>query len=1173
MDCKSITSVVIPSSVKKIGNSSFENCTGLTSVELPESLTQLGDRAFWGCTSATSVSLPSAITDFGKSAFEQCSKLSEIRYGDGISLIGERAFADCDNLMTLNLPSGIKTIRTEAFYDCNRLNSVSLPGTLASFGSRSFAQCTALYTLSIAEGVSYIGTEAFQDCISLKAITLPSSLLNIYGSAFSGCSNISDLQIPLGVKTIGPSAFNSCTSLKNIGFPQGLKTISASAFEGCKALNSIEIPSTVTSIGNHAFNNCTLLKTIYSYIEKPFAIADEVFTYYDESATLYVPSGTSELYWSISGWIQFSNIVELQPVVPIVVTAKSYTREYGDNNPVFEYTVTGGTLNGQPEIKCDATISSPAGEYPIVVSKGSITNDNVTFVNGTLTITKAPLTISVGDYTVLQGEECPDFEVVFEGFKNGDTRLKIQMTMVQSVSSSNAPGVYPITVSSSKSDCYEITYKNGTLTILPNYVSLGMGELADNFFEEKTSVEIQQNKANPKEFIVLKPFDGITNGPETDYIGSDTLRLVLLGKGMTLFDIPVTRDSLVYFAPVNSGFCHSYYNADVWLYHPVFFSEMDNEESWLFNRVTAFQENGLPGQVQLAPFYYMDDVGGWNVTQEDGVVVITFPGYTPSNKDVSKEAYDRLKAQVDNLKARYDEYVNRIILGDGREVLEEDDEIRAAKAAIDQQFADLYEQLRIANEEVSLDADSNIDDVLDALETAIDKLIDDIYGKTEENTHNAQRYAQLNRDLNDLQEELDDAKEAIEALPNVGGLYEDEIQGLQDRLDTMRDELETANTNHELDLATELDDYKPLKKDIADLVKAAQDEEAAYNDNKANLEDAVQGLKDALEQLQADRDKLVNDNEFIDDDDVADIDQQIADLDQAIKDIEDALAQADDDKKLTDQDTLDELNKAIEDANKAAEAGEKAVEDQQADYDLHHIKGDVNNDTKVNVSDVTYMVNQLNSPATLPTKEDDPEQFARLNVNGDQRINVADLTAVINLVLNADNAREVAFVGEESLSVNGTMANGMQQLSLDMNSARKYTAYQADIVLPAGTTLAGAELTARANNHVLDVMELGNNTYRVMVYSATNATFKGEEGAVLNLQLNGNGQAQFENIVFADRNAVAHDFTVAGAQTTGISGVKGETGVKDAIYNMGGRVMNAPRKGINIVDGRKILVK
>ena len=79
------------------------------------------------------------------------------------------------------------------------------------------------------------------------------------------------------------------------------------------------------------------------------------------------------------------NIVQ-EALVPATVTAKSYTIKYGDALPKFEYTSEGATLKGTPEITCEATGQSPAGTYPIVITRGSITNYNVTFINGTLTI-------------------------------------------------------------------------------------------------------------------------------------------------------------------------------------------------------------------------------------------------------------------------------------------------------------------------------------------------------------------------------------------------------------------------------------------------------------------------------------------------------------------------------------------------------------------------------------------------------------------------------------------------------------------------------------------------------------------------------------------------------------------------------------------------------------------
>ena len=83
----------------------------------------------------------------------------------------------------------------------------------------------------------------------------------------------------------------------------------------------------------------------------------------------------------------------------VVVKAKSYTRKYGEANPTFEYTTEGAELIGQPVITCEATATSPVGTYDIIVSKGTVENYNVTYVAGTLTITKVPLNIAAGTYT------------------------------------------------------------------------------------------------------------------------------------------------------------------------------------------------------------------------------------------------------------------------------------------------------------------------------------------------------------------------------------------------------------------------------------------------------------------------------------------------------------------------------------------------------------------------------------------------------------------------------------------------------------------------------------------------------------------------------------------------------------------------------------------------------
>lgn len=159
---------------------------------------------------------------------------------------------------------------------------------------------------------------------------------------------------------------------------------------------------------------------------------------------------------------------------PVTITAKSYIREYGVENPTLEYDAIGAMLKGSPKITCEATIYSPVGIYPIIIEKGSVTNYNDTYVNGTLTITKTPLSIIANNYTIKQGDELPAFEVTYSGFKNNETEavMKKKPMISCNATSLSKPGTYEIVVKGAEAENYEINYVSGTLTITdpPTYM-------------------------------------------------------------------------------------------------------------------------------------------------------------------------------------------------------------------------------------------------------------------------------------------------------------------------------------------------------------------------------------------------------------------------------------------------------------------------------------------------------------------------------------------------------------------------------------------------------------------------------------------------------------------------------------------------------------------------------
>ena len=160
-------------------------------------------------------------------------------------------------------------------------------------------------------------------------------------------------------------------------------------------------------------------------------------------------------------------IVSSVPV--IVITAKNQTRVYGDANPTLEYTVEGGTLDGTPEISCAAKTDSDVGEYDIVVSQGTVKNYKVEYVGGKLTVSKAPLTVKTekGTYTRSEGEENPEFKLLYVGLKNGETEtvLTKQPTVTCSATKDSPAGEYPVILGGAEAQNYEISYVNGTLDV------------------------------------------------------------------------------------------------------------------------------------------------------------------------------------------------------------------------------------------------------------------------------------------------------------------------------------------------------------------------------------------------------------------------------------------------------------------------------------------------------------------------------------------------------------------------------------------------------------------------------------------------------------------------------------------------------------------------------------
>jgi hypothetical protein len=165
------------------------------------------------------------------------------------------------------------------------------------------------------------------------------------------------------------------------------------------------------------------------------------------------------------------------------VTVNNVTRLYGASNPTFTGSLT-GVASGDTILvaySSTATVTSPVNTYPIIATlttAGTTNLSNYTITNtpGTLTITQAPIGVTVLNVSRQYGQANPAFNSTTLGVLNGNTvsggtfNGDVLSIVYSSPASATSPaGTYPInaTVTGSNAANYSLTIAAGTLTVTP----------------------------------------------------------------------------------------------------------------------------------------------------------------------------------------------------------------------------------------------------------------------------------------------------------------------------------------------------------------------------------------------------------------------------------------------------------------------------------------------------------------------------------------------------------------------------------------------------------------------------------------------------------------------------------------------------------------------------------
>ena len=279
--------------VVRIANRGFTN-NWFKYVIIPEGVTVIGEEAFSGCSNLKKVVIPNSVTLILRQAFSDCS-LNDIHIPDNIMQIGVRAF-DSLRMTKINLPSSCNYVAQDAFSSSSLLE-INVDESNSTYAS--------------VDGILYIKEWSLDgDRLILyfcpigrnKAVEIPNTAYSIARYAFEDCTRIPSITLPSSLEYIGYIQYTSA----RYGCSLTLGT-----FGNCKELIEINIPKSVRYIDEHAFAWCNNIKSIYVNWESPLSCpnlgwADNVIT----NGTLYVPTGSIELYKKSNSWMDFWNIEE-----------------------------------------------------------------------------------------------------------------------------------------------------------------------------------------------------------------------------------------------------------------------------------------------------------------------------------------------------------------------------------------------------------------------------------------------------------------------------------------------------------------------------------------------------------------------------------------------------------------------------------------------------------------------------------------------------------------------------------------------------------------------------------------------------------------------------------------------------------------------------------------------
>ena len=271
-----ITKVIIPEGVKKIGAYAFANLTKLEEVVLPSTLEAIEYGAFYNCKSLKKISFSSTnnLKIINQSAFEGCNLQDTIDLS-AVCIISDYAFAGNMELKGVTTSENLLSIGKYAFAGCKKLTNVDIKTAKVKYGAYAFTGCESLTSFYV--NASVLPEGMFYQCKALERVVIGPDVNEVNPFAFRD-TKVSSFEIKEGnlaflVQTadyivsadgktliaVSPVIQGAFTT-EHLG-ELDVTTVGKGAFSHNVKITSVVLPN-VTKVGEYGFGSSTMLASV-----------------------------------------------------------------------------------------------------------------------------------------------------------------------------------------------------------------------------------------------------------------------------------------------------------------------------------------------------------------------------------------------------------------------------------------------------------------------------------------------------------------------------------------------------------------------------------------------------------------------------------------------------------------------------------------------------------------------------------------------------------------------------------------------------------------------------------------------------------------------------------------------------------------------------------------------